>query len=168
MYLNILSILKEENDKNPSYFYGSSNLRAKLDTTIDKIRPYAEKLEIHGYVDKENGFNSTFILKIRKKGIHALELGKVDIKKACKQHTENKLKILEILKREHDAGKDIYFVPERIIRKELGIELIECNLLTDELLYYDFINKISLTSPHFTIQITKTGIEYLKLHRQDK
>ncbi len=71
VYEGMLSILSEWYEKNSPYFVPSSELRAKLNTAVEDLRPYAEELEQQGYVRKLEGLSPNFIVKFTKQGHRA-------------------------------------------------------------------------------------------------
>jgi hypothetical protein len=165
IYMKILEILKEHYDKDPPYFVPSSELRSRLGMSVDELRPYAENLEMNGYVYKEEGFAPTFLLKIRHKCIDALKAGEVDILKECKLHGPEKLKILEILKNEYKEGNP-YYVPETKLLRDLGLKEDEAHLLADELEYCGLAKKVEGVYPNFTLHITEEGLKYLEANKK--
>jgi len=89
VYLEILKILKKHYDKDPTYLIPSSELRSKLNTPVEELRPYVEDLEFNGYVYREDGISkATFYLMISDKGIRALKERKIEITEECGLHCQ--------------------------------------------------------------------------------
>jgi len=162
-YLKILNALNEHYKKDSLYFVPSSELRSKLNISVEDLRPYIENLEINRFVYKMEGeyATSTFLSKIRHKGIDALKSGNVEIQQSCTFHGPDKLKVLEVLKRESDMGNP-YYVPEKELEDTTGIPMDKMHMLAEELEYCGLAKKVETLYPHFTLQITNAGIEYLK------
>jgi len=165
IYLNILYILKEHFDKDPQYFVPSSELRIRLNIPVDKLRPYAENLEINGYVYKIEGFLPTFLLKIRKKGIESLKNGKIHLQKECRVYGPDKVKILHILKENYETGNP-FFVPKNVILEKVKLTQHDMRIMAEELEYCGLVKKIEGISDGFMLQITKEGLEYLEYNKK--
>jgi len=145
------------------FFVPSSELRAKLGMSIDEMRPYMENLEMNMYIYKREGATTayTFLSKIRHKGIDALKEGKIDIRHSCKFHSPQKLKVLELLKKEHDSGNPFY-TPGKELTDITGLSDKELHEVADEMEYCGLARKVETGYPYFTLQITNAGVDYLK------
>lgn len=166
-YLKILNALNEHYERDSLYFVPSSELRSKLNISVEDLRPYIENLEINRYVYKMEGnrVSSTFLSKIRHKGIDALKSGDVEIQQSCSFHGPDKLKVLEVLKSESDKGNP-YYVPEKELEDTTGIPMDKMHMLAEELEYCGLAKKVETIYPHFTLQITNAGIDYLKYNEE--
>lgn len=161
MYLKLLSILREQKDKTPSYYISSSRLRSLSGMTLEELRPYINDLHFFGYVDMETWFTDTFLVRITKKGTEAIDSNTIDIREKVEGIGEEKLEILRILQSEEDLGTP-YYVPGKIITESLGISETMAYRLAKELVYAGFAKKIESTYPHFTLKITDKGIQFLE------
>lgn len=166
-YLKILNILKEHFDKDSLFFVPSGELRSKLGMSIEEMRPLVENLELNRYIYKREGPTPSysFLSKIRHKGIDALKEGKVEIEQSCKFHGPEKLKVLELLKREHDIGNPFY-TPGKELTEITGLSDLELHQIADEMEYCGLAKKVETGYPYFTMQITHAGMEYLKKNEE--
>jgi len=84
LYHAILKVLKEQYDKDPHVPVSSGELRAELNTPLEELLPYVDKLVENGYVFKARGRRSegaSFLIKIREKGLKAVGGRKINIPK---------------------------------------------------------------------------------------
>ncbi|HOP08688.1 MAG TPA: hypothetical protein PK718_07735 [Candidatus Methanofastidiosa archaeon] len=82
VYISILRILKEHHDRDPDMPVSSGELRSELNTPLDELIPYVEKLVHNGYVFRARGKRSegsSFLLKIREQGLKALSNRRIEI-----------------------------------------------------------------------------------------
>jgi len=161
IYLRILELVSEYNKRNPGYFYPSSILRAKMGMSLEEIRPFAEELEMNGYIRKNEGFSPTFQISIREKGKIALFERQVDIAKSGELHIPIKMEILKVLNKESQYGKSI-FVSEKTLLDTLHESRDNLSIATDEMKYYNLAEKIGGICSNYLIRITPNGERYLK------
>lgn len=161
MYARILTFLHQNYKKNPLAYVGCSTMRAYFDTPVYALRPYAETLELNGYVEKLEGMSPTYVVRITKKGIDAIERGHVDIHRDATVHTPLKLRILEYLSQCRESGKDTYYVRMRSISGALDIAESDVRAAVDELAYMGHVRKVGSVSGYSTVQITKLGLTHL-------
>jgi len=168
LYLTILEILEDYQKAHPLFFCPCRVIRSTLNTPIDVLRPYAENLELNGYVIKRECFGKTYMLKITKKGSLAVKNGSVTLDKKCRFYNKHKLRVLEYLKKERDAGNDAFYIADNSIRRALGYGEKEITTIIDELQYCGLVRTISIVSPRCTVQITQKGLIYLEENSKAK
>jgi hypothetical protein len=147
---------------------GCSTLRAYFNTPIYALRPYAETLELNGYVEKLEGMSPTYMVRITKKGREAALSGILEIERHSTVHTPQKLRILAYLEQCRTDGTDTYYVPHRIICRELGISEHDAYLAAGELAYMGLVRLVESSYPAFTIQITNKGVMHLIRNRESE
>ena len=160
IYLRILELVEEYNDKNPGYFYPSSVLRAKLGMSLEDLRPYAEELEMNGYIKKNEGFSPTFQIAIKDKGKSALLERNIVIARSSMLHIPTKMEILKVLDKESKKGQMLY-VSEKTLLDNLLDTRETISIATDEMQYYGLAEKIGGVYSNYLIRITPSGTKYL-------
>ncbi len=161
LYVEILSLLLSYYEDNALTYVGCSTLRSHFNTPVYALRPYAETLELNGYVEKLEGMSPTYMVRITKKGREAALRGSVDITRDCTIQTPQKLRILAYLKAARDSGADTYYVPHFHICRDLGISEHEASTAAEELAYMGLVRIVGGMCSSFTIQITDKGLSHL-------
>ncbi len=161
LYVEILRLLLSYYEENPLTYVGCSTLRSHFNTPAYALRPYAETLELNGYVEKLEGMSPTYMVRITKKGQDAARCGTVEITRDCTIQTPLKLRILAYLKAARDSGADTYYVPHRCICRDLELTEHEAGTAVEELAYMGLVRLVGGMSHSFTIQITDKGIAHL-------
>jgi len=160
IYLRILELVEEYNDKNPGYFYPSSVLRAEMGISLEDLRPYAEELEMNGYIKKNEGFSPTFQIAIKDKGKNALLERNIVIARSSLLHIPTKMEILKVLDKESQKGQTLY-VSEKTLMDKLHDSRENISIATDEMQYYGLAEKIDGVYSNYLIRITPGGLNYL-------
>jgi len=160
VYVKILSILNEYYDKDALHFVPSSELCVRLGMPLDEIYPFATELEQKGYVQKEEGTGPSFLLKLCKKGINAINGGDVEMSNECELYHFLNQKTLDILYEEYVLG-NLHFVPEEKLISMMGISSSDASFILEGLKYNGFL--IKLKGPHLSkLQITDLGIKHVE------
>jgi len=160
IYLRILELVSDYNERNPGYFYPSSLLRSEMSMSLEELRPYAEDLEMNGYIKKNEGFSPTFQISIKEKGKYALLERSVVIERSSVLHIPTKMEILKVLDKESQTSRSV-FVSEKTLLDTINVSRDDISMATDEMEYYGLAEKIDGVYSNYLIRITPSGVRYL-------
>ncbi len=133
IYLRILELANDYNSREPGYFYPSSLMRAEMGMSLEELRPYAEELDLNGYIKKSEGLSPTFQISIEDKGKCALLDRSIVIEKSADLHIPLKLEILKIAEKETEYNDDKqFYITERTLLDIMKADKETVRLAIDE------------------------------------